>query len=181
MTNRRAVGRTHKMRKYKKYTTMRRRWRENPTTTKSRQASPSSRRECILASETQGATLTINKHKNEQLNKQRNILDHDQTHTLVVDVRDDVERWRRQRERVREMTLRAWRGYEAHAWGRNELSPASKSAQSGVFGAQLGLTIIDSLSTLHVMGLEEEFQKARQWVAEVRFLGEKKICLIANK
>ena len=78
------------------------------------------------------------------------------------------DRWRRERDKVKAMTRRAWRGYVAYAWGDNELAPLSRrGVTSGISGARLGLTIIDSLSTLHVMGLEKEFKRARNWVAKV--------------
>ena len=30
----------------------------------------------------------------------------------------------------------------------------------------MGTSIVDSLSTLYIMGLDEEFEKARKWVEE---------------
>lgn len=64
---------------------------------------------------------------------------------------------------VKDAFLHAWNGYVQCAWGQDELRPVSCTAQN-TFG--LGLTILDSLSTLHVMGLTAEFAKARAWVAE---------------
>ena len=63
---------------------------------------------------------------------------------------------------VRNAMKHAWDGYVKFAWGRDELKPVSKSHQNWL---DIGLTIIDSLDTLWVMGLKEEFQKARDWVA----------------
>lgn len=76
------------------------------------------------------------------------------------------------------MMLHAWTSYEKHAWGRNELRPLSRHGfDSNIFGSiPLGATIIDSLDTLHLMGLNEQFDKARNWVQNsfhldiVRFL-----------
>eukprot|EP01048_Picozoa_sp_COSAG05_P014775 COSAG05_NODE_1704_length_4249_cov_5.897349_1_plen_419_part_00 len=56
----------------------------------------------------------------------------------------------------------AWKGYKGSAWGRDELHPVSQSATDW-FG--LGLTLIDALDTLWLMGLNEEFNEAREWVA----------------
>ncbi len=56
----------------------------------------------------------------------------------------------------------AWDAYVAHAWGHDHLKPMSRSAQNW-FG--LGLTIVDSLDTLYMVGLREEFMRARDWVA----------------
>ncbi|XP_066952404.1 mannosyl-oligosaccharide alpha-1,2-mannosidase IA-like [Macrobrachium rosenbergii] len=64
------------------------------------------------------------------------------------------------------MTLHAWKGYKTYAWGRNELRPVSKQWQTaGLFGARdMGATLIDSLDTLFIMGLMEEFNEAKKWV-----------------
>lgn len=34
-----------------------------------------------------------------------------------------------------------------------------------IFTNRIGLSIVDALDTLHIMGLQEEFKKARDWVA----------------
>ncbi|XP_044295848.1 endoplasmic reticulum mannosyl-oligosaccharide 1,2-alpha-mannosidase [Varanus komodoensis] len=56
----------------------------------------------------------------------------------------------------------AWKGYKESAWGHDELKPISKS-YSEWFG--LGLTLIDALDTMWILGLKEEFEEARQWVS----------------
>ena len=58
--------------------------------------------------------------------------------------------------------LHAWNGYKKYAWGMDELRPVSKSGGHW-FG--LGITIVDSLDTMWVMGLSKEFKQARDWVA----------------
>uniref|UniRef100_A0A8C5NC28 alpha-1,2-Mannosidase n=1 Tax=Gouania willdenowi TaxID=441366 RepID=A0A8C5NC28_GOUWI len=65
-------------------------------------------------------------------------------------------------EAVREAFRHAWRGYKDFAWGHDELRPISKS-YSEWFG--LGLTLIDALDTMWIMGLKEEFEEAKAWVA----------------
>ncbi|KAF8785957.1 endoplasmic reticulum mannosyl-oligosaccharide 1,2-alpha-mannosidase-like [Argiope bruennichi] len=59
--------------------------------------------------------------------------------------------------------LHAWKGYKNHAWGHDHLKPITKTFQNW-FG--LGLTIVDSLDTMYIMGLEEEFNEAKEWVKE---------------
>ncbi|XP_004365487.2 mannosidase [Capsaspora owczarzaki ATCC 30864] len=78
----------------------------------------------------------------------------------------DPETQRRQ-DYVREMMQHAWNGYAKHSWGHNEHRPNARGPHnSGLFGQQpLGATIVDSLDTLLIMGLVEDFQKARDWVA----------------
>ena len=64
---------------------------------------------------------------------------------------------------VVEMFKHAWNGYKAYAWGKDELLPVSKT---GTTNYRMGLTIVDSLDTMWLMGLTEEFKKARDWVAD---------------
>ncbi|CDQ81489.1 unnamed protein product, partial [Oncorhynchus mykiss] len=64
-------------------------------------------------------------------------------------------------EMVREAFRHAWKGYKEFAWGHDELKPVSKSYGEW-FG--LGLTIIDALDTMWILGLKEEFEEARKWV-----------------
>lgn len=65
------------------------------------------------------------------------------------------------------MTLHAWNNYKLYAWGKNELRPLSKNGHNGVFGSnELGATIVDSLDTLYIMGLKEQYEEGRDWVAQ---------------
>ncbi|KAI0230855.1 Endoplasmic reticulum mannosyl-oligosaccharide 1,2-alpha-mannosidase [Lamellibrachia satsuma] len=56
----------------------------------------------------------------------------------------------------------AWSNYREHAWGKDELKPVTGHGTNW-FG--VGLTIVDSLDTLYIMGLKKEFAEAREWVA----------------
>ena len=66
-----------------------------------------------------------------------------------------------------QMMQHAWNNYVKFAWGENELDPIAKSGHSAqIFGkARSGATIVDSLDTLFLMGMMEEFWRARDWVA----------------
>ena len=55
----------------------------------------------------------------------------------------------------------AWKGYKAYAWGRDELRPLSRSYSTWF---DVGLTMIDSLDTMWLMDLKDEFNEARDWV-----------------
>ncbi|KAH7826265.1 putative endoplasmic reticulum mannosyl-oligosaccharide 1,2-alpha-mannosidase-like protein [Monocercomonoides exilis] len=68
------------------------------------------------------------------------------------------------REAVKEAFLHSWRGYEKFAWGADELKPISKKENNWLGG--MGTTIIDSLSTLWIMGFRSEYEKARKWVQD---------------
>ncbi|KAM9685712.1 mannosyl-oligosaccharide 1,2-alpha-mannosidase IC [Trichechus inunguis] len=74
---------------------------------------------------------------------------------------------RAQREKVKEMMQFAWQSYKHYAMGKNELRPLTKDGYEGnMFGGLSGATIIDSLDTLYLMELKEEFQEAKAWVEE---------------
>lgn len=72
---------------------------------------------------------------------------------------------RAKRHAIRLATQHAWDAYERHAWGFDELRPLSNSG-ADVFSPGLATTIVDSLSTLYIMGgLDGRFARARDWVA----------------
>ncbi|MCO5559693.1 hypothetical protein L7F22_013294 [Adiantum nelumboides] len=70
---------------------------------------------------------------------------------------------RERRDKVKAAMVHAWSSYVKYAWGMDELLPQSRRG-SNDFGG-LGATIVDSLDTLYIMGLNDEFQKAKEWVA----------------
>ncbi|XP_051170320.1 endoplasmic reticulum mannosyl-oligosaccharide 1,2-alpha-mannosidase [Leptopilina boulardi] len=55
----------------------------------------------------------------------------------------------------------SWTGYKKYAWGHDNVKPISKGYHEWF---NLGLTIVDSLDTMYIMGLNEEFKDARDWV-----------------
>jgi len=74
---------------------------------------------------------------------------------------------RERRNFVKAMMKDAWDDYARYAWGENELKPISQVGQpGGIYGdSKIGATIIDALSTLHIMEFNEEFDAGRAWVA----------------
>ncbi|CAK0772077.1 hypothetical protein CVIRNUC_003926 [Coccomyxa viridis] len=63
---------------------------------------------------------------------------------------------------IKEAFAHSWKGYSDYAWGMDELTPLTKAGKNSFGG--LGATMVDSLDTLWLMGLKEEFQRARDWV-----------------
>ena len=51
-----------------------------------------------------------------------------------------------------------WSAYKKYAWGFDELKPLTKTHEKW-FG--LGLTLVDSLDTMYIMGLKEGMLAAR--------------------
>ena len=70
---------------------------------------------------------------------------------------------------IRNVMKDAWKNYYKHAWGYDFLNPLSRKGEN-LHG--LGYTIIDSLDTLLIMDLDDEFQQARKWVNESIAFGD---------
>uniref|UniRef100_A0A8C1SUE9 alpha-1,2-Mannosidase n=2 Tax=Cyprinus carpio TaxID=7962 RepID=A0A8C1SUE9_CYPCA len=71
------------------------------------------------------------------------------------------------REKVKEMMKFAWDNYKRYAWGKNELRPLTKNGHIGnMFGGLRGASIVDSLDTLYIMGLMEEYEEAKEWIQD---------------
>ena len=68
------------------------------------------------------------------------------------------------RESVKAGMKHAWAGYKKYAWGRDEVKPLSNRGQDNWGG--MGVTLVDSLDTLWLMGMKDEFKEARDWVAQ---------------
>ncbi|KAJ8557775.1 hypothetical protein K7X08_004541 [Anisodus acutangulus] len=79
-----------------------------------------------------------------------------------MDIADDPVDSQR-RAKVKDAMRHAWSSYEKYAWGHDEFQPQTKNGVDSFGG--LGATLIDSLDTLYIMGLDEQFQRAREWVA----------------
>lgn len=73
--------------------------------------------------------------------------------------------WRSLAEDVRSEMRWAWRQYRDHAWGKDQIKPLSGGFESfPLKDHHLGLTIVEALDTLWVMGLDEEFHDGVEWV-----------------
>ncbi len=65
---------------------------------------------------------------------------------------------------VKAEMLWSWRHYRERAWGRDQIRPISGGEESFFKGHHLGLTLIEALDTLWVMGLDAEFDEGVAWV-----------------
>eukprot|EP01079_Euglenida_sp_SAG-EU17-18_P005832 gene5832-1039_t len=72
-----------------------------------------------------------------------------------------------QRSRVKAAFARAWGGYTRYAFGHDELSPLTNATNDSWGG--FGITLVDSLDTLILMGMQEEFQQALSHVARINY------------
>lgn len=70
-------------------------------------------------------------------------------------------------DKVRAEAQRAWSGYKKYAWGHDELTPVTKESKDPFCG--WAATLVDSLDTLWIMGLKEEFDEAVEYVKQLDF------------
>jgi mannosidase alpha-like ER degradation enhancer 2 len=67
-------------------------------------------------------------------------------------------------DRVRQEFLRAWTAYKQHAWGHDELKPLSHSFRDW-HSSSLLMTPVDALDTMYLMGLNDEADNTREYIA----------------
>ncbi|KAG0220957.1 mannosyl-oligosaccharide alpha-1,2-mannosidase, partial [Mortierella sp. GBA43] len=75
------------------------------------------------------------------------------------------EQWEERRGKVKDAFKYAWDAYRRDAWGMDEYHPVSKKGSNMISSGQ-GFTIVDSLDTMLVMGLNDEFEEAKAWVRD---------------
>lgn len=89
-----------------------------------------------------------------------------QHHGAPETARDQQRREARLAE-VRQAFQHAWKGYKAHAWAQDELRPLEGGFKTPFCG--WAATMVDSLDTLWIMGLKEEFELALLELKKVDF------------
>ena len=73
--------------------------------------------------------------------------------------------WRPLADEVREEMRWAWRHYRDHAWGKDQIRPISGGSESfPLEDHHVGLSLIEAMDTLWLMGLDAEFAEAIGWV-----------------
>lgn len=83
-------------------------------------------------------------------------------HNATISAREESDRWLEVAGKVRNEFIHAWRGYRKNAWGKDELRPLSNVGLDNWGG--MGMTILDSLTTLWILNLPEEFEEAADFV-----------------
>ncbi|KAK4461088.1 glycosyl hydrolase family 47-domain-containing protein [Cladorrhinum samala] len=69
--------------------------------------------------------------------------------------------------KVKAEAERAWKGYKKYAWTHDELRPVSKESKDPFCG--WAATLVDTLDTLWIMGMKDEFDDAVKAVKEIDF------------
>ncbi|CAB1115373.1 unnamed protein product [Ectocarpus sp. CCAP 1310/34] len=102
-------------------------------------------------------------HMQEPPKVDENLRDGISAHDVTPQSKEESDRKGRERAaKVKEAMQHAWKGYEQHAWGADELAPRAKKGKQPWGG--MGVTLVDSLDTLWLMGMKDEFNRARDWV-----------------
>ncbi|KAK3847350.1 MAG: glycoside hydrolase [Linnemannia gamsii] len=73
--------------------------------------------------------------------------------------------WEERKDKVKEAFLHSWDAYRRDAWGKDEYHPITQYGTNMINKGQ-GFTIVDSLDTILLMGLKDEFEEAKAWVRD---------------
>lgn len=89
-------------------------------------------------------------------------------HKILTEMSYETTSLQDKKYAIQQMMKFAWDGYKTYAWGWSALDPvANTKNHGGPFGnSQSGATIIDSLDTLYIMGLEEDYREGVKWLEE---------------
>jgi mannosyl-oligosaccharide alpha-1,2-mannosidase len=88
-------------------------------------------------------------------------------HVFPSETKPQRERREKRRVAVRNEFRRSWDSYRRYAWTKDELKPITGTSDKSFGG--WGATLVDSLDTLWIMGLKDEFFEAVKAVAMIDF------------
>ncbi|EXF74050.1 glycosyl hydrolase family 47 [Colletotrichum fioriniae PJ7] len=81
------------------------------------------------------------------------------------DIGLDIGLMASRRNEVRNAFKKSWQSYTRHAWGYDELQPLSLRGKNRYNG--WGATLVDSLDTLWLMGMYDDFNDAVQYISTI--------------
>ncbi|KAB5511408.1 glycoside hydrolase family 47 protein [Coniochaeta sp. 2T2.1] len=88
-------------------------------------------------------------------------------HSFGAEPSEDAKIREKRRTAVRDLTKKNWESYRKYAWKKDALLPLSAGSRDQFSG--WAATLVDSLDTLWIMGLTEEFEEALEVVAGIDF------------
>ncbi|KAI4252260.1 MAG: hypothetical protein LQ352_004392 [Teloschistes flavicans] len=88
-------------------------------------------------------------------------------HTFDSEAQEDKAERENRLAAVKESFVRSWGAYKKYAWKQDELAPI-RGGHSTIWGGW-GATLVDSLDTLWLMGLKEDYEDAVKAVDEIDF------------
>ena len=79
-----------------------------------------------------------------------------------------TDTWKTLGEDVRAQMAWAWAGYKERCFGADQIRPVSGGSEAFFFpkGPPMGLSIVEALDTLYLMGLDREVEDGVRWIAE---------------
>eukprot|EP00747_Dinoflagellata_sp_TGD_P107386 gnl/TRDRNA2_/TRDRNA2_170124_c0_seq7.p1 gnl/TRDRNA2_/TRDRNA2_170124_c0~~gnl/TRDRNA2_/TRDRNA2_170124_c0_seq7.p1 ORF type:complete len:552 (-),score=112.35 gnl/TRDRNA2_/TRDRNA2_170124_c0_seq7:14-1669(-) len=98
--------------------------------------------------------------ENEKEDDYKKIVEEDDEEDVMA-LRKDKSAERK--DAIRKAVLHAWENYKKFAWGKDDLRPMSHGGEDNLGQA---VTMVDSLDTLWLVGLKEEFNEAKEWLEE---------------
>ncbi|KAI9697702.1 MAG: hypothetical protein M1820_007689 [Bogoriella megaspora] len=88
-------------------------------------------------------------------------------YTFAVENSKEASKQEERRNAVKKVFQKCWASYKKHAWMKDELAPLS-GGYKNTFGGWAA-TLVDSLDTLWIMGMKEEFYEAMKAVDQIDF------------
>ncbi|KAL8708500.1 MAG: hypothetical protein Q9220_006658 [cf. Caloplaca sp. 1 TL-2023] len=88
-------------------------------------------------------------------------------HTFDSETQDEKAEREARLNAVKKSFEHSWEGYKKYAWKEDELAPI-RGGHATTFGGW-GATLVDSLDTLWMMGMKDDFEKAVMAVEEIDF------------
>ena len=88
-------------------------------------------------------------------------------HDFAQDTIAETKVNQKRRAVIKETFTRAWKGYKHHAWLHDEVSPVSGNHADPFCG--WAATLVDSLDTLKIMDMDDEFDRAADEVSNIDF------------
>ncbi|KAF2819458.1 seven-hairpin glycosidase [Ophiobolus disseminans] len=88
-------------------------------------------------------------------------------HSFGAETTHNKEQRLQRQSAVKEAFLHTWNGYKKQAWLQDEVTPVTGGYKNG-FG-QRGATLVDTLDTLIIMGLDDEFEQAVRATKRIDF------------
>jgi mannosyl-oligosaccharide alpha-1,2-mannosidase len=78
------------------------------------------------------------------------------------------DKWKALADDVRAQMQWAWSGYVECCFGQDQIKPVSGTAEPFFFpkGPPMGLSIVEALDTLYLMGLDKEVERGVRWIAD---------------
>jgi mannosyl-oligosaccharide alpha-1,2-mannosidase len=78
------------------------------------------------------------------------------------------DKWKALGEDVRTQMAWAWAAYKDRCFGADQIKPVSGASEAFFFpkGPQMGLSIVEALDTLYLMGLDKQVEDGVRWIAD---------------